>query len=157
MEENLRVMRDRDDVHGICPSQYRFRIHKDAVLKVLGELRSQNITDVSEPKKFKLLLKYTRNLTKLAKEDKLDPVINRKAELISALQSVKTTEGVALIFLAISDILKINTKLVLASADEVAVAEKAFCGKAIDNVLDIGAKLSRKKDIAPPIETALIN
>src|SRR3989344_16102 len=86
-----------------------------------------------------------------------DVVINRKAELISALQSVKTTEGVALIFLAISDILKINTKLVLASADEVAVAEKAFCGKAIDNVLDIGAKLSRKKDIAPPIETALIN
>ena len=45
----------------------RFRILKDPVMKVLEELRSQNITDVTEPKRFKLLLKYTRNLTKLAK------------------------------------------------------------------------------------------
>jgi ATP-dependent Clp protease ATP-binding subunit ClpB len=64
----------------------RFRIHKDAVMKVLEELRSQNITDVSEPKKFKLLLKYTRNLTKLAKEDKLDPVIGRDNEITRIMQ-----------------------------------------------------------------------
>lgn len=64
----------------------RFRINKDAVLKVLQELRSQNITDVSEPKKFKLLLKYTRNLTKLAKEDKLDPVIGRDNEIMRIMQ-----------------------------------------------------------------------
>ncbi|OGI82211.1 ATP-dependent chaperone ClpB [Candidatus Nomurabacteria bacterium RIFCSPLOWO2_12_FULL_44_11] len=64
----------------------RFRIHKDAVLKVLEELRSQNITDVSEPKKFRTLLKYTRNLTKLAKEDKLDPVIGRDNEIMRIMQ-----------------------------------------------------------------------
>jgi len=64
----------------------RFRIHKDSVLKVLEQLRSQNITDISEPKKFKLLLKYTRNLTKLAKEDKLDPVIGRDNEIIRIMQ-----------------------------------------------------------------------
>ncbi|MFH1201129.1 MAG: AAA family ATPase [bacterium] len=64
----------------------RFRIHKDQVLKVLEELRSQNITDVSEPKKFKLLIKYTRNLTKLAKEDKLDPVIGRDNEITRIMQ-----------------------------------------------------------------------
>jgi len=64
----------------------RFRIHKDQVIKVLEELRSQNITDVSEPKKFKLLLKYTRNLTKLAKEDKLDPVIGRDNEITRIMQ-----------------------------------------------------------------------
>ncbi len=64
----------------------RFRIHKDSVMKVLQELRSQNITDVSEPKKFKLLLKYTRNLTKLAKEDKLDPVIGRDSEITRIMQ-----------------------------------------------------------------------
>ncbi len=64
----------------------RFRIHKDAVMKVIEELRSQNITDVSEPKKFKLLLKYTRNLTKLAKEDKLDPVIGRDNEIVRIMQ-----------------------------------------------------------------------
>jgi ATP-dependent Clp protease ATP-binding subunit ClpB len=64
----------------------RFRINKDLVLKVLEELRSQNITDVGEPKKFRLLLKYTRNLTKLAKEDKLDPVIGRDNEIMRIMQ-----------------------------------------------------------------------
>ncbi|OGI60983.1 ATP-dependent chaperone ClpB [Candidatus Nomurabacteria bacterium RIFCSPHIGHO2_01_FULL_37_25] len=64
----------------------RFRIQKDSVLKVLEGLRSQNITDVTEPKKFKLLLKYTRNLTKLAKEDKLDPVIGRDNEITRIMQ-----------------------------------------------------------------------
>ncbi len=64
----------------------RFRIHKDSVVKVIEELRSQNITDVTEPKKFKLILKYTRNLTKLAKEDKLDPVIGRDSEIMRIMQ-----------------------------------------------------------------------
>ncbi len=64
----------------------RFRIHKEQVMKVLEELRSQNITDVTEPKKFKLLIKYTRNLTKLAKEDKLDPVIGRDTEITRIMQ-----------------------------------------------------------------------
>ena len=64
----------------------KFRIHKDQVMKVIEELRSQNITDVSEPKKFKLIIKYTRNLTKLAKEDKLDPVIGRDNEITRIMQ-----------------------------------------------------------------------
>ena len=64
----------------------RFRIHKDQVLKILEELRRQNITDISEPKKFKLLMKYTRNLTKFAKEDKLDPVIGRDSEITRIMQ-----------------------------------------------------------------------
>lgn len=64
----------------------RFRIQKDSVMKIIEELRSQNITDITEPKKFKLLLKYTRNLTKLAKEDKLDPVIGRDNEITRIMQ-----------------------------------------------------------------------
>src|SRR3989344_1214926 len=64
----------------------RFRIGKDAIMKVLEELRNQNITDVSEPKKFRQLLKYTRNLTKLAREDKLDPVIGRDNEIMRIMQ-----------------------------------------------------------------------
>lgn len=64
----------------------RFRINKEQVLKIIEELRSQNVTDASEPKKFKLLLKYTRNLTKLAKEDKLDPVIGRDNEITRIMQ-----------------------------------------------------------------------
>ena len=64
----------------------RFRIHKETVLKILEEFRSQNITDVSEPKKFRNILKYTRNLTKLAREDKLDPVIGRDVEIMRIMQ-----------------------------------------------------------------------
>ncbi len=64
----------------------RFRILKDSVMKVLEELRGQNITDVTEPKRFRLLLKYTRNLTKLAKEDKLDPVVERDNEIMRIVQ-----------------------------------------------------------------------
>ena len=79
----------------------------------------------------------------------------RKAELLTAMEQVKKNEGTPLLFLAVSDILKVNTKLLLPGADEITIAEKAFGGKAVDSVLDIGSKLSRKKDIAPPIETAL--
>lgn len=75
------------DVHsGAREILSRFRIYKENVLKVLEEFRSQNITDVSEPKKYKMLLKYTRNLTKLAKEDKLDPVIGRDTEIMRIMQ-----------------------------------------------------------------------
>ena len=64
----------------------RFRIFKDPVIKVLEELRTQGANDIKEPKKFKLILKYTRNLTKLAKEDKLDPVIGRDNEITRIMQ-----------------------------------------------------------------------
>lgn len=64
----------------------KFRIHKESVLKVLESLRNQNITDGAEPKKFRLLLKHTRNLTKLAREDKLDPVIGRDSEIMRIMQ-----------------------------------------------------------------------
>ena len=64
----------------------RFRIKKDEVMKILGEFKDQNITDIQMPKKFHMLSKYTRNLTKLAKEDKLDPVIGRDAEIMRIMQ-----------------------------------------------------------------------
>lgn len=82
-------------------------------------------------------------------------ITNRKADLLTAMQAVKAETGVELLFVAITDILKVNTKLIILSDAEAAVAEKAFGGKTVDNVLDIGAKLSRKKEIAPPIEIAL--
>jgi len=60
----------------------RFRIEKDQVFRVLEELRATpgGVTDAS-PRKFRMLAKYTRNLTKLAAEDKLDPVIGRDNEI----------------------------------------------------------------------------
>lgn len=87
--------------------------------------------------------------------EQAEVLANRKAELLSAMEAVKKAEGLDLIFLAVSDILKVNTKLLLGGDEETAVAEKAFGGKAVANVLDIGSKLSRKKDFAPPIEAVL--
>lgn len=64
----------------------RFRITKENILRVYEELRSGNITDATMPKKFRSLEKYARNLTKLAAEDKLDPVIGRDEEIRRAIQ-----------------------------------------------------------------------
>ncbi|MDP3726054.1 MAG: AAA family ATPase [bacterium] len=64
----------------------RFRINRDNVLKVLDELKNSSITDGTTPKKFRAIEKYTRNLTKLALEDKLDPLIGRDAEISRIIQ-----------------------------------------------------------------------
>lgn len=59
----------------------RFRIDKDELLRVIEELRGEHITDATPPKKARALAKYARNLTALAAEDKLDPVIGRDNEI----------------------------------------------------------------------------
>jgi manganese-dependent inorganic pyrophosphatase len=81
-------------------------------------------------------------------------VTSKKTGLLEAMQQVKAQEGVDLLFVAITDILNVNTKLLILSDAEAHVAEKAFGGKTQDNILDIGPKMSRKKDIAPAIEKA---
>lgn len=64
----------------------RFRIDRDSVVRVLKELREKNVTDASGDKPFRAIAKYTRNLTKLAAEDKLDPVIGRDNEIGRIMQ-----------------------------------------------------------------------
>jgi len=64
----------------------RHRITKENVFRVLQELRSNNITDVSNKKQFRAVAKYTRDLTKLAIEDKLDPVVGRDLEINRVIQ-----------------------------------------------------------------------
>lgn len=64
----------------------RFKIERDNVINVLKLLRSENITGSNLNKKPKLLSKFTRNLTELAKLDKLDPVIGREREIMRMMQ-----------------------------------------------------------------------
>ena len=64
----------------------RFRIDRASVMRVLQELRSGNVTDVNTPKKPRAIAKYTRSLTKLAMQDKLDPVIGRDNEIARIMQ-----------------------------------------------------------------------
>lgn len=79
----------------------------------------------------------------------------KKDGLLKAMAKIKQEQKVELLFVAITDILKVNTKLLILTEEEKTVAEKAFGGRVENNVLDIGPKMSRKKDIAPAIEKAL--
>ena len=64
----------------------RFGIGRDAALAILKELKSSKDGQGGEPKRFRALAKYARNLTKLAAENKLDPVIGRDQEINRVIQ-----------------------------------------------------------------------
>ncbi len=64
----------------------RFKIEKEQVVNVLEILRSENVSGSGTSKKPKLLTKFTRNLTELARADKLDPVIGRDTEIMRMMQ-----------------------------------------------------------------------
>jgi ATP-dependent Clp protease ATP-binding subunit ClpB len=64
----------------------RMGIVKEKVLNTVKEIRENSVSDVHSPKKYRALTKYTRNLTKLAQENKLDPVIGRDVEIQRVVQ-----------------------------------------------------------------------
>ncbi len=60
---------------------------RDLVLKALTEIRgSQRVTDQNPEGKYQALEKYGRNLTELASQGKLDPVIGRDEEIRRVIQ-----------------------------------------------------------------------
>ncbi len=64
----------------------RNNIDKKKVGDALKEFRDGNVSDAQTPKKYRTLSKYTRNLTKLAQENKVDPVIGRDVEIQRVVQ-----------------------------------------------------------------------
>lgn len=64
----------------------RFRLEKGAVLQVLQDLKSSSDLEVDQPKRFRSLAKYTKNLTEHAAQNKLDPVIGRDNEINRVIQ-----------------------------------------------------------------------
>jgi ATP-dependent Clp protease ATP-binding subunit ClpB len=64
----------------------KFKINKSAVLKVIEDIRSAKVPETEAPKRFKALSKFTRSLTKLATQNKLDPVIGRDDEIERIVQ-----------------------------------------------------------------------
>ena len=64
----------------------RFKIDGSSALSLLKELKNAKDGQVVEPKRFRALAKYTRNLTKLASENALDPVIGRDQEIYRVIQ-----------------------------------------------------------------------
>jgi ATP-dependent Clp protease ATP-binding subunit ClpB len=64
----------------------RFKIDKNKVLDILSELKTLKGDEINQPKKYRSILKYTRNLTKLVRDNKLDPVIGRDNEISRIIQ-----------------------------------------------------------------------
>ncbi|HEV2693049.1 MAG TPA: ATP-dependent chaperone ClpB [Verrucomicrobiae bacterium] len=62
-------------------------LKREAVLRALAELRgNQRVTDENPEGKFQALEKYGRDLTALAKQGKIDPVIGRDEEIRRVMQ-----------------------------------------------------------------------
>ncbi len=65
----------------------REQLNKEIVLRALAELRGgQRITDPEPETKYNVLEKYARNLTRLARQEKLDPVVGRDNEIRRVMQ-----------------------------------------------------------------------
>ena len=64
-----------------------FGVEKIGVLAILDSVRGgQKVTDVEPESKYQVLEKYARNLTELARKEKLDPVIGRDDEIRRVMQ-----------------------------------------------------------------------
>ncbi|MGB9741948.1 MAG: ATP-dependent chaperone ClpB [candidate division WOR-3 bacterium] len=71
----------------VARSFQNFGVEKNRVLAVLRELRgSQRVTDQSAEDRYQPLEKFGRDLTRLAREGKLDPVIGRDEEIRRVMQ-----------------------------------------------------------------------
>jgi len=64
----------------------RTGVKKKMVESAITDLRENDIADATAPKTYRSLAKYTRNLTKLAQENKIDPVIGRDVEIQRVVQ-----------------------------------------------------------------------
>ncbi|MFH1473163.1 MAG: AAA family ATPase [bacterium] len=64
----------------------KFKIDHQNVVKVLEQIKKAGPAEPKETKKFKSLSKYTRSLTQMAKQNKLDPVIGRDLEISRMIQ-----------------------------------------------------------------------
>jgi len=67
----------------------KFSLNKETIMRALADIRgSQRVTDVEPENKYQALSKYARNLTRLAQEDGLDPVIGRDDEIRRVMQII---------------------------------------------------------------------
>src|SRR5216117_1636725 len=76
--------------HGGAALKKIFQMHglkRDVVLRALADLRgNQRVTDANPEDKFQALEKYGRDLTALARQGKIDPVIGRDDEIRRVMQ-----------------------------------------------------------------------
>ena len=97
-QPNISCLGLTESVEGKRLSQYG--ITKDAILKALVDVRgSQRVTNQNPEDTYQPLEKYGRDLTAMARQGKLDPVIGRDEEIRRTIQilSRRTKNNPALI------------------------------------------------------------
>ncbi len=78
----LALLKSSGDIQAVLPS-----IKEKDLLKAIQEVRGNHKVDSENPEaKYQVLEKYTRNLTDLARKEKLDPVIGRDDEIRRTIQ-----------------------------------------------------------------------
>ncbi len=74
---------------GATPTLEFGRLDYETALKILAQIRGGiRITDPSPESKYQVVEKYARNLTRLAQQGKLDPVIGRENEIRRLMQVI---------------------------------------------------------------------
>ena len=79
----LAVLEIPNEAHGLLT---KFKIKHEDALRVFEEMKHEDVAGPALAKQFRVLSKYSRNLTKLASEDKLDPVIGRDKEIMRVIE-----------------------------------------------------------------------
>jgi len=65
------------------------KLDYDGVLKILSQVRGgQRITDPEPESKYQVIEKYTRNLTDMARQGKIDPIVGRDNEIRRLMQII---------------------------------------------------------------------
>jgi len=80
----IAALRGRDDLAKLLQAQ---GLTQDALMNAIREVRgSQRVTDPEPEGRYQALEKYTRDLTQLARQGKIDPVIGRDEEIRRVMQ-----------------------------------------------------------------------
>jgi ATP-dependent Clp protease ATP-binding subunit ClpB len=87
VEHLVLAMFDEPATTGIGKIIKNLGVHRDAFLKALTEVRgNQRVTSPNPEATYEALEKYGRDLTRLAQQNKLDPVIGRDTEIRRCIQ-----------------------------------------------------------------------
>ncbi len=122
----------------------RFHIDKDTVEIVLKELKTTKDGSIGEPKRFRALAKYTRNLTSEASDNKLDPVIGRDQEIGRVIQILSRRTKNNPVFIGEAGVGKTALAEGLASRMAVGDVPESLKGKELLS-LDLGLMIAGTK------------
>ena len=70
---------------------------------------------------------------------------------METMKVIKKETGLDFVLLCVVDILNEKNTCIVASHDEEVVVEQVFGSKTVDGLADLGNRVSRKKQIVPPI------